>query len=256
MRSLSGDQAGRALRQSYSQLESLVLERTATLQKLTQRLLRIQDAERRRVARDLHDGAGQTLTALKISIALLQQKVADDKQICEELSTIAHLADEVLQEIRTTSYLLHPPLLDVAGFTRAAQSYIEGFARRSGVKVRMEFAQKVERLPDGVEIALFRVLQESLTNVHRHSGTSKVDVSFRWEAQAAVLEVRDYGHGMPKEWFCGTVLPFQGSGVGLAGMRERLNELKGRLEIEHAGPGTRLRAIVPLSASAAYAPAG
>jgi two-component system NarL family sensor kinase len=227
--------------QSPSQLESLVVQ----LQNLSQRLLKVQDEERRRVARDLHDSTGQTLTALKISVALLRQKLEDDEQIREELSEIALLADQALQEIRTTSYLLHPPLLDEAGFTSAAQWYVEGFAQRSGVKVRMDFAPEVERLPETIETALFRVLQESLTNVHRHSGTSEVDVRFWREAQVAILEVRDYGRGIPRELLNRSSL-VRDSGVGLAGMRERMNDLKGDLEILSADPGTRLRAIVPL----------
>lgn len=226
------------------------------LRDLSQRLLRVQDEERRRVARDLHDSAGQTLTALKISVALLQRKLGTNKRACAEFSQIARLADEALQEIRTTSYLLHPPMLDEAGFTSAAQWYVEGFAKRSGIKVQVDFATAVERLPDAIELALFRVLQESLTNVHRHSGTAAVDIRFRQEAQAAILEVRDYGRGIQKELL--SCLGPQGRdfGVGLAGMRERLNELKGGLEIEQADPGTRLRAIVPLFAQAASAQTG
>jgi len=238
----------RALRQSCSQLELLVLERTAELQSLSQRLLRVQDEERRRVARDLHDSTGQTLTALKICVDLLQKKLGKDKRTHDEISAIARLVDEALQEIRTTSYLLHPPMLDEAGFTSAAQWYVTGFSQRSGIKVRMDFSPEVARLPDTIEIALFRVLQESLTNVHRHSGTSEVEVCFRRDAQAAILEVRDYGRGMPKEMLNRLGPLAQDSGVGLAGMRERLNELRGGLEIEAADPGMRLRAVVPLPA--------
>jgi signal transduction histidine kinase len=166
----------------------LVLERTEALQSLSQRLLRVQDEERRRLARDLHDSTGQTLTALKISVALLQKRPDNGERIREELSGIALLADEALQEIRTTSYLLHPPMLDEAGFTSAAQWYVEGFAQRSGMKVRLDFAPQVERLPDTIETALFRVLQESLTNVHRHSGASEVEVRFLREAHVVILK--------------------------------------------------------------------
>ncbi len=202
------------------------------------------------MARDLHDSTGQTLTALKICVSLLQRKLEkdEDKEIYDEISGIARLVDEALQEIRTTSYLLHPPMLDESGFTSAAQWFVAGFAQRSGMKVRMDFAPEPERLPAVVEIALFRVLQESLTNVHRHSGTSAVEVRFLRESQAAILEVRDFGRGMPEEWLSRVGAPVEDSGVGLAGMRERLNELKGGLEIEAADPGTRLRAIVPLLA--------
>jgi signal transduction histidine kinase len=245
---LSAHQTMQTLRQSRSELELLVHERTAKLQNLSQQLLRVQDEERRKVARDLHDSTGQTLTALKISVALLQRKLEDDKQTCDELSGIARLADEALQEIRTTSYLLHPPMLDETGFASAAQWYVEGFAKRSGMKVRMNFAPGIERLPKAIEITLFRVLQESLTNVHRHSGSSEVDVHFRREADTVVLEVRDYGRGMPDEWLGDTGPPVQDVGVGLAGMRERLNDLEGGLQIELAAPGTRVRATAPLFA--------
>jgi two-component system, NarL family, sensor kinase len=246
MWSLSGYQTRQSLRQSRSQRELLSVERTSEQQNLSQQLLKVQDEERRRMARDLHDSAGQTLTALKISVALLQRKLERDKGICDELSGIASLVDEALQEIRTTSYLLHPPMLDEAGFGSAAQWYVEGFAKRSGMNVRMDFTTEAQRLTGGVEIALFRVLQEGLTNVHRHSGTSEVDIRFRREANAVVLELRDYGCGMPAEWLGGTGPSLQDFGVGLAGMRERLHELKGTLEIEPAHPGTRLRATVPV----------
>jgi two-component system, NarL family, sensor kinase len=242
--------------QSHSQLESLIQERTVALQVLSRRLLRVQDEERRRVARDLHDSAGQLLTALKMSVALLQRKLDKDEEIREELSAIARLADQALQEIRTTSFLLHPPLLDEVGFHSAARWYVEGFAERSGLKVRRDFTPATERLPDVIETALFRVLQESLTNVHRHSGTSEVVVRFRQEAQVVTLEVRDFGRGIPGELLTRMGDPSRHSGVGLAGMRERLNELNGGFEIEAANPGTRLLAVVPLVAQAASAHAG
>src|ERR1700682_5787680 len=213
---------------SHAQLESLVSQRTVALQNLSQRLLKVQDEERRRVARDLHDSTGQTLTALKMSVASLEQKLKQNQGTSDLLSDIALLADQALQEIRTTSYLLHPPLLDEAGFTSTARWYVEGFAQRSGVKVRAEFSPAVERLPDVIETALFRVLQESLTNVHRHSGTSEVDVRFWRAARAVILEVRDYGRGIPKGLLSRSG-PIRDSGVGLAGMRERVNELKGDL---------------------------
>lgn len=137
-------------------------------------------------------------------------------------------------------------MLDETGFSSAAQWYIEGFAKRSGIKVRMDFAPAVQRLRDTIEIALFRVLQESLTNVHRHSGTSEIDISFRRDAQVAILEVRDYGRGMPNGRSSQLGYPVKDPGVGLAGMRERLHELNGILQIEPANPGTSVMAIAPL----------
>ena len=245
-----------SVRQFRSRPELLNATRTVVPRNLSQRLLKAQDEERRRLARDLHDSTGQILTALKISIALLQRKQKRDPSLCQELSAIERLADQALQEIRTTSFLLHPPLLDEVGFTSAARCYVEGLAQRSGMKIWMELAPEIERLPPAIEIALFRVLQEGLTNVHRHSGASQVDIRFYREAGFVILEVRDYGRGIPTGLVGELGSPVRHPGVGLAGMRERLSELRGRLEMLPADPGTRLLAIVPLLAQAAFAHAG
>ena len=231
---------------SHAQLELLVLQRTAALQTLSQRLLKVQDEERRKVARDLHDSTGQTLAALKMSVAVLEQRLRENQSTSEALSEIAALADQALQEIRTTSYLLHPPLLDEAGFTSAAQWYVDGFAKRSGIKVKFDFTTPLERLPVAIETALFRVLQESLTNVHRHSGAREVNISFLQQAETVTLEIRDWGRGIPMERLNELREASSETGVGLAGMRERLNELNGMLEIESDAHGTSLRAIVPM----------
>jgi signal transduction histidine kinase len=237
-------------RLSRAQLESLVLQRTAALQNLSQRLLKAQDEERRRVARDLHDSTGQTLTALKMGLAALEQKLKQTQFSSDMMSEITALADQALQEIRTTSYLLHPPLLDEAGFTSAAQWYVDGFGKRSGIKVKLDLATKHERLPIMIETALFRVLQESLTNVHRHSGAVEVSIRFQYQAETVMLEIRDCGRGIPTELLNRLRETSPEVGVGLAGMRERLNELNGKLEIESDGHGTSMRAIVPLPAIA------
>jgi two-component system, NarL family, sensor kinase len=234
---------------SHAELESLVLQRTVALENLSQRLLKVQDEERRRVARDLHDSTGQTLTALKINVALLQEQLEQHECTCEVLSEIARLADQALQEIRTTSYLLHPPLLDEVGFTSAAHWFVDGFANRSGIKVSLDLATERERLPITIETALFRVLQESLTNVHRHSGAAEVEIRFQRQAEIVMLEIRDFGHGIPTELMNRLDEAGAETGVGLAGMRERMNELNGKLEIESNGHGTSLRATVPLAAT-------
>jgi signal transduction histidine kinase len=231
---------------SHAQLESLVLQRTVALQNLSQRLLRVQDEERRRVARDLHDSTGQTLAALKMGIAVLEERLKQNQCTSDVLSEIAALADQAIQEIRTTSYLLHPPLLDEAGFNSAAQWYVDGFGKRSGIKVRLDLATKRERLPITIETALFRVLQESLTNVHRHSGALEVSIRFQYQAETVMLEIRDCGRGIPMERLTRLREANSETGVGLAGMRERLTELNGKLEIESDRHGTSLRAIVPL----------
>ncbi|MGB8064062.1 MAG: sensor histidine kinase [Candidatus Sulfotelmatobacter sp.] len=243
----------RQLALSHAQLESIILERTAELQNLSQRLLKVQDEERRKLARDLHDSTGQTLAALKISISLLEEKCKQNSSTLGLVSEVAALADQAIEEIRTTSYLLHPPLLDEVGFPCAAEWYVQGFAQRSGINVTLDLAAAGERLPARIETALFRVLQESLTNVHRHSAAKRVSVRFRQEAEAAILEIRDFGRGIPAERLAQLRKIRAETGVGLAGMRERLNELKGELEIESDGRGTRLRAVVPLPTTAPVA---
>ena len=233
-------------RLSRAQLESLLVERTRTLQRLSQRLLKLQDAERRRIARDLHDVTGQTLAALKMAVAELQRRLECNLSTESVLRDIDTLADQALQEIRTTSYLLHPPLLDEIGFSAAAEWYVEGFAKRSGIKAQLDLTTEDKRMPIEIETALFRVLQESLTNVHRYSGSPEVIIRFERRDETAILEVGDRGHGIPADLLNRLREGFAGTGVGLPGMRERIQELKGNLEINSDASGTSLRAIVPL----------
>jgi len=236
---------------SHAQLESAILERTAELQVLSQRLLRVQDEERRKLARDLHDSSGQTLAALKISTSFLQDACKQDSTLHGLACEIATLADRAIDEIRTTAYLLHPPLLDEVGFRCAAEWYVEGFAKRSGIKVALDLATERERLPMRMEVAFFRVLQESLTNAYRHSGASRISVRFQCQSETVILEVRDSGCGIPAERLIRLRLASAETGVGMAGMRERLNELNGMLEIESDGHGTSIRATVPRPKSTA-----
>lgn len=230
----------------HQELELQVQARTAELRKLSQRLLKVQDEERRRFARDLHDSTGQTLSALKMSILFLRRGCTEDPPKLALISEVEALADQALEEIRTMSYLLHPPLLDEVGFECAAEWYIEGFSKRSGISVKAEIANSKQRLPRSTEIALFRVLQESLTNVHRHSGAAEAFVRFERQPDAVILEIIDFGKGITAE----RLLLLNGvsseTGVGLAGMRERLDELGGKLEIESDARGTSMRATVPL----------
>jgi two-component system, NarL family, sensor kinase len=242
----SFSKSSRQLASSHAELESVILERTEELQNLSQRLLKVQDEERRKLARDLHDSSGQTLVALKISISLLEAKCQQDSSTLSLVSEVAKLADQAIEQIRTTSYLLHPPLLDEIGLHCAAEWYVEGFAKRSGINVTLDIGTAGERLPMNIEMALFRVLQESLTNVHRHSAAERVSVHFDRDAESATLVIRDYGCGIPAERLARLRDARAGTGVGLAGMRERMNELKGEIEIESDGSGTSLRAIVPL----------
>jgi signal transduction histidine kinase len=231
---------------SHAQLESVILERSAELQNLTHRLLKVQDEERRKLARDLHDSTGQTLAALKISVALLQMECIGTSSVNALMADVVALASQASDEIRTMSYLLHPPLLDEVGFACAAEWYVEGFAKRSGIEVRAEFANSRERMPQRMEIALFRVLQESLTNVHRHSGAVKVEVRFQRDCDAVTLEIQDFGKGIAADRLNRLRCAGGDAGVGLSGMRERMNELCGKLEIESDGSGTTMRAVVPI----------
>jgi two-component system, NarL family, sensor kinase len=240
----------RQMARSNANLEADALERAAELRKLTQRLLNVQDEERRKLARDLHDSTGQTLTALKISIAFLQEKLKHDPAHAGVTAELEGLADQAIQEIRTMSYLLHPPLLDEVGLPCAAEWYIEGFAKRSGIDVSLDLAFGNTRLSDAIEIGLFRVLQECLTNIHRHSGASRASVSLQRHAHNVVLEVRDTGRGIAPERLERLRGISADTGVGLAGMRERLLELHGKLEMESDASGTRMRAIVPVPAIA------
>jgi len=237
------------LSRANSELERLLLERTAALQNLSHRLLILQDDERRKIARELHDNTGQTLAALRMAISCLQESCKANSAALEMASDVAQLADQALDEIRTMSYLLHPPLLDEVGFPCAAEWYIEGFSKRSGINIKAEIANSHQRMPKRVEIALFRVLQESLTNVHRHSGATDASINFQHDAEAAILEIRDFGRGITRERLLLLSGASAETGVGLAGMRERLRELDGNLEIQSDGQGTSMRATVPIRAT-------
>jgi len=236
----------RLLAVAHSELKSEILERTAELQNLSNRLLNVQDEERRKMSRDLHDSTGQTLAALKISISFLEKTCTQDAPTQALISEVAALADQAIDEIRTMSYLLHPPLLDEVGFACAAGWFVEGFAKRSGIKVKATIAEPRERLPKKVEITLFRILQEGLTNVHRHSQASDAYVCFEHQPDMVTLEIRDFGKGIRADRLDRLRQTSAETGVGLSGMRERLRELNGQLEMDSNGQGTSVRATIPL----------
>jgi len=219
------------------------------LVQLSLRFLGLQDEERSRIARELHDVTAQNLFAATIGLARLQQTklLAEARDVLAECQA---LCEQSLREIRTLSYRLHPPMLDQAGLVPALQWYIEGFAKRSGIEVGLVTPQEIGRLPQEVEADLFRIVQEGLANVHRHSGSSTATVRLDQSGQHLALQIKDQGRGMGK-----TVLAeangTESLGVGIRGMRERLRQLGGKLEIESTGQGTTVTAIVPLSASQA-----
>ena len=217
------------------------------LRRLSVRLMTLQDEERRRIARELHDTAGQTLAAMKMSIALIRQ--ADDatpalQPLIDDLNA---LADEALQEVRTTSYLLHPPLLDEVGIASAARWFVDGLARRSGIRLDCEIQEQIPRPSRACELVLFRVLQESLTNVYRHSEASRATIRLHADDREFRLEIADNGKGIPEKQLEQLDSSSSRTGVGISGMRERVRELGGHLEIRGCHPGTSVRVALPLT---------
>jgi len=214
--------------------------------RLSARLLKLQDEERRKFSRELHDSVGQLLTLAKMNLAVLLQGNPTDKILVETEKVL----EEALAETRTVSYLLHPPLLDELGISSAVKWYLEGFGQRSGITLSIDIAEDFVRLPQATELVLFRVLQESLTNVHRHSKSSNAEVSLRTAGDNVVLRVRDYGKGMPRGALVKFLRTGADSGVGLAGMRERIREQMGQLHIKSDETGTLVEAILPISVPA------
>jgi len=270
-------QAEEELRKSHLELERKVEERTkaladslaslelevevrkqteAALQGLSARLLRLQDEERRRVARDLHDSTGQTLAALKMTIASLESLAGQIPQARQIIRDLNALTEDALRDIRTTSHLLHPPLLDEVGFTSAARWYLDELAKRSGIKTRLELTLAAGRLTKSSELAFFRVLQEGLTNVIRHSGSTAVEVSLHGNHENATLTIKDFGKGIPQATLNAFRETGAGVGVGLGGMKQRIRELGGQLEIASDGTGTSIMAILPTADIEPAAPRG
>jgi PAS domain S-box-containing protein len=225
--------------------DSLVQMRT-----LSGRLMRAQDDERRRMARELHETTAQDLAALKMLLARLNRtsgQLSDaDRAILDEST---QLADRSMGEIRTLAYLLHPPFLDEVGLLSALRWYAEGFAERSGIDVTLDLPDALQRLPQDVETALFRVVQEALINIHRHAGSPTARIQLRVDAGSLALEIEDRGTGMTPEFVARLRTGTGAIGVGLAGMRERLEQLGGALDIDSGGKGTTVRATMPIRAA-------
>ncbi len=226
--------------------EEALREREEALRQLTGRLLRSQDEERRRIARELHDTTAQEVFAMTMNLARLQQALPDAaEKVRRLLEESGALGDHALREIRTLSYLLHPPLLDQAGLVSALRWYVEGFTQRSGIAVDLDVPEQIGRLPTEVELALFRIVQEALANVHRHSGSGTAAIRLTREARWVVLRVADAGRGMPAEASAEADQTMRRLGVGIPGMRERLRQLGGHLEIQSGERGTVILAGVP-----------
>ena len=236
--------AQRAIEESQRKLQTS----EKSLRQLSLHLLRTQDEERRRIGRDLHDSLGQNLAVLKMKLdSLVNRPSGNPATDMDDLKQCSQLTDESVKEVRTISYLLYPPMLEEMGLKSAIPWYLEGFMKRSGIKTTFEISPKFQRLPSEIELALFRVLQESLTNVHRHSGSGTADISLFMVDGAAVLEVRDQGKGLKTHNFDKSGEDWVGAlGVGLRGMTERIRQVGGALDIVSAADGTTITANVPI----------
>ena len=244
------------LRRTQAQLESRVQERTAelnsayqSLRQLSAQLLQSQDEERRRLARELHDSVGQLLASIKMNSAVFQS-VQRDSPVAKAATDNAILMDQVISEIRTMSHLLHPPLLDEIGLPSALRWYVDGFSERSKIAVDVDIADDIERLGNDMEIAIFRVVQECLTNVHRHSGSRSAALRLAREDGHVQLEIKDAGKGIP----LGKQLALSSKGqlgVGFRGMRERVHQLGGNLDVRSDSMGTTITATLPIGKTAA-----
>ena len=241
-------QAQDVLKQSHADLEYIVDQRTTALRELSSSLMHSQDEERRRISRELHDSTGQDLTGLKLDLAAIRREVEKiSPELAGRIAENAQLVSHISDNLRTMSYLLHPPLLDELGLRSAVSWFVEGFSKRSGIQVQLDMPDQLKRLPDALELVLFRIVQESLTNIHRHSHSSSVDIQLGHGTAEVMLQVRDYGQGIPPELLEQFRIDGTGVGVGLRSMRERISELGGRFEIRSDKSGTLIRVAVPLS---------
>ncbi len=219
----------------------------SALSAISGRLLKLQEEERRHLARELHDTTGQNLTAMNMHLSALKAAIAPTNGMATKaLEECCRLTHQCVQEIRTFSYLLHPPVLDELGLGRALHDYAVGFQRRSGIKVELDLPTDADSLPREIEAALFRVVQESLGNIHRHSRSPTAAIRL-WRDDGEIwLEVADAGRGIPPEVLQAAGAPDAQVGVGIAGMRERMSQLGGRLNIHSGRSGTTIQAVVPV----------
>jgi PAS domain S-box-containing protein len=221
-----------------------VLAQSEQIRELSRRLLQSQDKERRYIARELHDSAGQTLVVLIMQLArLVQTARGEAPQFLSQVREIEEIGQQLNREIRTASYLLHPPLLDETGLRAAVEWYVRGLAERSGMELAFTIAPDFGRCDSEVELVVFRLVQECLTNVHRHSGSKSAEIRLTRDGQNVSLEVQDHGDGMPPERLA--QVQSQSAGVGIRGMRERVHHLHGELTIQSDSSGTTIRVVIP-----------
>jgi signal transduction histidine kinase len=239
------------LRKTQASMEVDITAHAAQLRQLSASLLKAQDEERRHLARELHDSAGQYLAGIQMNLsALLRPNSGLEDAARERLADSLDMAKVCTSEIRTMSYLLHPPLLDEMGLGSAIAWYAEGFAQRSGVRVDVEIPETLPRLPSEIETTLFRVVQQSLANIHRHSGSAMAMIRISIDEDSVGVEIRDEGRGISSEILAGFRSGTRLLGVGLAGMRERIRDMGGSFEIDSSEKGTSIQVALLLPASA------
>ena len=220
-----------------------ILEQSKQLQELSSRLQQTQDFERRRIARELHDSAGQVLTALGMNLASIAQRAPRNSKLVKAVEESRELVRQLSTEIRTMSYLLHPPLLDENGLPGAIHWYIQGLAERGSLKSELIIPQDFGRLSDDMEVTIFRIVQECLTNIHRHSGSKTATIRLSRKGESVSLEIQDEGKGIPAEKLA--EIQSHRTGVGLTGMRERVRNLNGTIDIQSNVNGTKISVSLP-----------
>jgi signal transduction histidine kinase len=237
---------------AQDELELRVEERTAdldavnrNLRDLSARLMQLQDEERRRIARELHDSVGQTLAALSMNLSTVRSDVEQLARTAAALTDSECLVRDMVTEVRTISHLLHPPLLDELGLSSALRWYVNGFSQRSRIKVDLDMAEDFARFPAEIETAIFRVVQECLTNIHRHSESPIAKIRLRHSDREVTVDIEDKGKGIPPKKL--HELTAAGTpGVGVRGMQERIRQLGGTLDITSGGHGTRIIVRLPI----------
>jgi signal transduction histidine kinase len=236
------EEARQELKRAHNELELRVQERTEEVRQLGAKLMRLQDEERRRIARELHDSTGQMLAAMKMVLDQMKIEAKGDK-VSTLVSQTIEINEEMSRQLRTMSYLLHPPLLDEAGLPSALKWYAEGFAERSAIKVNLEIDSDFGRLPADMEIALFRVVQECLTNIHRHSGSASASIRVNRASEQVDVEVSDTGKGISSDRVReGKVV----TGVGMMGIQERMRQFGGSVVVNSSEQGTTVIASIPV----------
>ena len=222
--------------------------KTRQLEQLNAKMAMLQEQERRQIARELHDSVGQLLAAISMNSALIEAEVCKlSPDAARALGENTTMVQEVSKQIRTISYLLHPPLLEEVGLASALRCYVEGFAERSKIDATLEICSSLTRLPKEIELGIFRLVQECLTNIHRHAGSPTARIRMMQDETSLRVEIEDAGRGIPHE----KQFALGGTG-GLRGMRERLRGLGGTLEIQSSSGGTRVTAITPVVPGESY----